>query len=144
MSLNSDPRSRSPDQGAAAGTQAAHQHTLLLVDDEKILRQIIASILRKEGYLVMEAATSDAAIDAVRRFGQKLDLLISDMMIPSVGGLHLLEELRKGRPELKAVFISGCTRDEICKDAPLPEGTAFIEKPFEGDALVSTVRQVLG
>jgi len=144
MSLNRDPSSSSPEQNFEPQTKSTHQRTLLLVDDEKILREIIAKVLRREGYLVLEAAASEAAIDAVHRFGQKLDLLISDMTLPgAAGGLWLFEELQKSNRELRAVFISGRTLEEVCQDAPLPKGTSFLEKPFENDAIVDAVRKIL-
>jgi len=144
MSLNFDPKSPNPDPNFDPDKQATHRPTLLVVDDEKVLREIIAKVLRREGYLVLEAATSDAATDAVYRFGQKLDLLISDMTLPgAAGGLWLFEELRKSNPAIRAIFISGRTLEEICQDAPLPKGTSFLEKPFENDAIVEAVREIL-
>ncbi|MFZ0734567.1 MAG: response regulator [Candidatus Sulfotelmatobacter sp.] len=116
----------------------------MLADDEDGLREILSGILRRAGYVVLEAHTSDAACDAARRHGQKIDLLISDVRLPRIGGMCLFGELRRSNPDLRAVFISGDTLEEICKDAPLPNGTAFLEKPFENDAFLKTVREILG
>ncbi|HKT88972.1 MAG TPA: response regulator [Candidatus Sulfotelmatobacter sp.] len=145
MSLNSDPSFPNREQNFEPETQSTHQRTLLVVDDEKVLREIIAKVLRREGYLILEAATQEAATEAVHRSGRKLDLLISDMTLPGEGGgLRLFEELRESNPELRAIFISGRTLEEVCQDGPLPEGTAFLEKPFENERLVNTVREILG
>lgn len=141
MSLNLDPNSPS---STDSDVPATLPRTLLLVDDEKLLREIIAKVLRREGYLVLEAATSDAAIDAANRSDRKPALLISDMALPgATGGLQLFAELRKLNPELKALFISGHSLEEVSQDTPLPKGTAFMEKPFENDAFVNAVREIL-
>lgn len=141
MSLNLDPNSAS---STDSDVPATLPRTLLLVDDEKLLREIIANVLRREGYLVLEAATSDAAIDAANRSDRKPALLISDMALPgAAGGLQLFAELRKLNPELKALFISGRSLEEVSQDTPLPKDTAFMEKPFENDAFVRRVREIL-
>lgn len=143
MSLNRDPSPANPDLNSNPDKQLAGRRTLLLVDDEKALREIIAGILRRAGYLVLEAGTSDDALKAAHRSGQKLDLLISDVVLPGCGGMRLFEDLRKANPQLRAIFISGHTLEEVYPDGPLPKGTAFVEKPFENEAFLNTVREVL-
>jgi DNA-binding NtrC family response regulator len=141
MSLNPEPKSPSSSDPHSPATVP---RTLLLVDDEKVLREIIAKVLRREGYLVLEAATSDAAILAASQSDRQPALLISDITLPgAAGGMQLFAELRKLNPELKAVFISGRSLEEIIQDTPLPKGTAFMEKPFEHDDFVRTIREIL-
>jgi DNA-binding response OmpR family regulator len=117
--------------------------TLLLADDEALLREILADVLRREGYYVLEAGTTESAVEVAQRRGNELDLLISDVHLPVVGGFQLLHTLRTTNPTLNAIFISGDSREAVCGRVNLPHGTLLLEKPFEARVLLSSIRNTL-
>lgn len=118
-------------------------YTVLLAEDEEVLRQITALVLRRAGYKVLEAGTTDAAREVAVQSKSPVDVLIADLGLPGTGGVPLFRELVKVDPEMKGVFISGYSLDAVSDVAQLPHGTAFLGKPFEHETLLKTVRQLL-
>jgi len=129
--------------GAIRGPKAVAVHTVLLAEDEELLREVAAITLRRARYVVIEAGDTDSAFAAVNHSGQKVDLLITDVMLPGIGGLRLFEELLRSNPALKVVFISGYSVEVVFKDAPLPGGALFLQKPYETSSLLASVVQLL-
>ena len=119
------------EEKTAPGTE-----TLLLVEDEAAVRQVVSRGLRQYGYHVLEAASPSEALKLVQE-GQVFDLLVSDVVMPGLSGPQLYELLRQERPGLKVLFVSGYTGRQ------LPEGAPYLEKPFSGTALARKVREVL-
>jgi two-component system cell cycle sensor histidine kinase/response regulator CckA len=122
---------------------AADVHTVLLAEDEEVLREIAAIKLRSAGHVVLEAGSTGAALEAVSRTGRPIDVLVTDVMLPEIGGVLLFEQLHRSYPEMKAVFISGHSIDVIFENAPLPSGAAFLEKPYDSSTLLATVAELL-
>lgn len=119
--------------------------TVLVVEDEGIIRELAARVLRRAGYVVIEAGGAEDALGAVGTGPRKLDLLVSDISLESRrGGLFLFEDLRRRNGELRAVFISGYSVDRLAEMGGLPAGAGFLEKPFESGELLAMVRGVLG
>ena len=121
----------------AAGTE-----TLLVAEDEEIVRNLMKKILEKAGYKVIVA---DNGEEAVTRFEEHDDisLVLADMVMPRKNGKEMLDEIRKIKPDTKAVFISGYSADIIAKKGKLEEGMEFITKPFKKDDLLQKIREVL-
>jgi signal transduction histidine kinase/ActR/RegA family two-component response regulator len=118
--------------------------TLLLVEDESAVRAVSARLLRNHGYTVCEAV--DGA-DAMRQMeGDKLDavsLLVTDVVMPHMGGPELARSLRARRPTLPVLLVSGYSETGIPQDLIQTPGTIFVEKPFTTEALLGAVRRLL-
>ncbi len=133
------------DSAAASGALAeppGGRETVLLVEDEQAVRAIIARVLRRQGYNVLEAATPGAAIDAFDRHAGEIDLLLTDVVMPEMNGPALAQRLVAARPELRVLFISGYA-DKLL---PLDRGSvnvSFLGKPFHASELAAKVREAL-
>jgi CheY-like chemotaxis protein len=114
--------------------------TILLVDDDASARKSMHRILRYAGYRVLEASSGKRAMAVFARHSSQVDLLIADGVMPGMGGLDLVEKLRRQRPDLKVLLISGY------QDAPATHQVApvaLIHKPFAGAALIEKIGEVL-
>ena len=136
---------RTPDTSVAAGPPALRRgtETILLVEDEDQVRAVAATILRRHGYEVVETSNGAEALAAAKKLGTKLDLVLTDVVMPRMSGRKLAEALLLDRPDLKVLFASGYTDDAIVHHGVLEEGVAFVQKPFTPDALLLKVRDVL-
>lgn len=119
------------------------QETVLLVEDEEMVRRLATRILEKQGYIVIEADSGEKALREGEKHCGEIQLLLTDIVMPDINGLELLNKLRQFNPRLKALLMSGYTEEIIAQHGTLEEETEFIHKPFSVVALVSKVRQVL-
>jgi CheY-like chemotaxis protein len=110
--------------------------TILVVDDETGIRELIRKILRRERYRVLEAGSAEEALAAAQ--GQTVDLLITDVMLPGMHGPELARRMQQAAPRLKILFISGFTGEER-----VPAGARFLAKPFTLAVLLERVREAL-
>jgi CheY-like chemotaxis protein len=117
--------------------------TILLVEDEDAVRRAADRILRNAGYRVIGAANPSEALLLCERFDGRIDLLLTDVVMPQMSGRELAEQLLELRPSLAVLYISGYTEDAIVHHGVLEAGTHFIGKPFAADALAQKVRDVL-
>jgi len=113
--------------------------TILVVEDNDSVRALTAEALTRSGYRVIEAANGEAALQAVQRHADAVDLVLSDVIMPVMGGRALASRLRAMYPHLKIIFTSGYMEDKNAVDP----GTPFIHKPFSPPALLRFVRDVL-
>jgi two-component system, cell cycle sensor histidine kinase and response regulator CckA len=116
--------------------------TVLVTEDEDAVRSLASRILRKRGYLVLEARHGSEALDIARSHEGRIDLLLTDVVMPVMGGRELGEQLVKLRPDIKVVFMSGYTGDTLLQRG-MKESSAFLEKPFTPDGLATVVREAL-
>jgi signal transduction histidine kinase/ActR/RegA family two-component response regulator len=116
--------------------------TILLVDDEEAVRELAARILRTRGYSVIPAADATAALAALERTG-KVDLLITDVVLPGLSGRELAERAAQLRPGLRVLFMSGYTEDVILQRQLLAHDVAILQKPFTADRLARRAREAL-
>ena len=118
--------------------------TLLLVEDEPVVRELACLVLRKQGYEVLEAADGSRALELVEtnRSG-RIDLLITDLVMPEIGGKELANRLRATRPDLKVLFCSGYTQDAVVHNGVLADKAAFLQKPYTPTTLGQKVRETI-
>jgi CheY-like chemotaxis protein len=118
--------------------------TILLVEDDEVVRKLISKVLGNEGYRLLEAANGVAALSICAQYEERIHLLLTDVIMPGMNGRDLADRLVPQYPEMKVLFMSGYTDDVIVHHGVLDEGTAFIQKPFAPDVLARKVREVLG
>jgi two-component system, cell cycle sensor histidine kinase and response regulator CckA len=126
----------------AATADLTGQGTILLVEDEEGLRALNARGLTSRGYTVLEASNGVEAIEVLDKNG-KVDLVVSDVVMPEMDGPTLLKELRRRDPNVKIIFVSGYAEEAFAKNLPSQEQYAFLAKPFTLKQLVAVVKQTL-
>ena len=125
-------------EGAPTGTE-----TVLLVEDEAQVRNIAQQILESLGYSVLTAENGKQALTVAANYSENIDLVITDVVMPQMGGRELVERLTPLRPNLRAVYMSGYTDDAIVRHGLMDDRLEFIQKPFTADALARKVRTAL-
>ena len=120
-------------------------HTILLVDDELAIRQMTIRALKSDGYAVLEADGAEVALRVSQTHKGPIDLLITDLVMPRVDGFMLSKRLKKLRPEMKQLYISGYTERSLAVQQDVQaSNTPFLAKPFTPSDLLRKVRDVLG
>jgi CheY-like chemotaxis protein len=120
------------------GAARLRRETILLVEDEPAVRNLFVRALTSEGYTIHEARNGHEAVELFDRVGENIDLLVTDLRMPLMGGLELANQLRARRPGMKLLCVSGYPGSDVPSlDAE------FLAKPFSRDALLTKVRQVL-
>jgi PAS domain S-box-containing protein len=126
----------------AAGEKPAHG-CVLLVEDEPALRRLASRMLEGQGYRVLEAADGGEALDLAAASSERIDALVTDVVMPRMGGVELARRLRAEHPALGLVFMSGYPEDRGRGAEGLPENAVLLEKPFRSDALLAKLREAL-
>nr|MBA2556331.1 PAS domain S-box protein [Chloroflexota bacterium] len=117
--------------------------TILLTEDDPAVRALAHQVLLRKGYNVIEAPAPSQAILVAERFTGRIHLLLTDVVMPEMGGPELARRLISRRPEMKVLFMSGYTEDAIVHHGVLNSGVEFLQKPFSPDMLARRVRAVL-
>jgi two-component system cell cycle sensor histidine kinase/response regulator CckA len=118
--------------------------TVLLVEDEPLVREIASHILHEKGYTVLEASNGDDALRIVHeQAGAPIAMLVTDVVMPQMGGKALAEQVTSVYPNIKVLFVSGYATDAIVHHGRLEAGTNFLSKPFTPAAFARKVREVL-
>jgi two-component system cell cycle sensor histidine kinase/response regulator CckA len=121
----------------------AGSETILLVEDEEVVRGLAKKILEQSGYKVLAAARGEEAIRLGRESTEPIHLLLTDVVMPETSGKQVADRLRELLPGLRVVFMSGYTDEAIVHHGVLDSNVEFIQKPFTPNALVRKVRDVL-
>jgi len=116
---------------------------VLLVEDQPEVRGLAKRILESHGYHVVEAEDGQQAIERLSELVQPIDLLLTDVVMPRMGGLELARRLRAERPDLPILYVSGYTDSALARDGATEPGTAFLPKPYSPSALAACVRDLL-
>jgi PAS domain S-box-containing protein len=127
----------------AAGPARGHE-TVLLVEDECSVREYVRELLEENGYRVLEAGSGGDALAVCDGFIGTIDLVLTDVVLPDLGGSRLAEALQRSRPDVRILYMSGYADDAVVRHGILQGSVAFIEKPFSSSALAAKVRDVLG
>jgi two-component system cell cycle sensor histidine kinase/response regulator CckA len=129
-------------EGARAGASGKAE-TVLLVEDDAQLRRLAHRALATEGYIVLEADRGAVALDIARRHPGRIDLLLTDVVMPDTNGRKLADALRTERPGLRVLFMSGYPDGAIVHHGMLDPGVAYLPKPFTTEAVARKIREVL-
>jgi CheY-like chemotaxis protein len=118
--------------------------TILVVEDEAPVRELACKLLAGHGYDVLQAESGAKALELLRRGKKKIDLLLTDMVMPDgINGRELADKMRKSRPKLKVIFTSGYSADVWGKDFVLQRGQQLMQKPYDLQKLALAVRALL-
>jgi len=142
------PRVDAPPEAAGApdpATGAGHRgtETVLLVEDETLVRSLVQRVLGHQGYTVLEAAAGEEALAVAAAHGGEIHLLVTDVVMPGVGGRELARRLSVVRPRTRVLYLSGYSDDAVVRHGMLDPGTFFLQKPFTPAVLLRKVREVL-
>ncbi|RPH62136.1 MAG: response regulator, partial [Acidobacteria bacterium] len=118
--------------------------TVLLAEDDTLVRKFAREVLKREGYAVIEAARGDEALEMASRTSGPIHLLLTDVVMPGMNGRALWEKLSASRAETRVLFMSGYTDDAVVRRGVGDDGLPFLQKPFTFVALAREVRRVLG
>ena len=121
----------------------ATSQTILLVEDDDNLRTLLRAYLTKKGYTVLDAGFNSSAFLMAGRHDGPIHLMITDLMMPGTTGHDLATRLKIWRPEMKVLYISGQSKIFIDRNGLLEPGDAFLQKPFDPQALLQTVHEIL-
>jgi len=117
--------------------------TVLLVEDEEAVRELVQTILTGQGFEVIVAREPREAEEIARKFSDEIHLLLTDVVMPGIGGRELASRIMASRPHIRVLYMSGYTENVITSGGMLEEGLAFLQKPFSPAALVQKIREVL-
>jgi PAS domain S-box-containing protein len=138
------------DEGAPEYKRSSHldevyqgTETILLIEDEEMLRKLAQQSLSMYGYRVLAAANGASAISICQQHPEKIDLVLTDVIMPGLSGREVADRLLELRPEMRVLFMSGYTDDAIVHQGVLDEAANFLQKPFAPDSLAQKVREVL-
>jgi PAS domain S-box-containing protein len=117
--------------------------TILLVEDDELMRGLTRKVLQEQGYTVLEADDGQSALECVQSHSGKIDLLLTDVVMRRISGPTLVERLSASQPALKVVYMSGYTGELIAEQEVLQRGLKFLEKPFTRAALLNAIHSTL-
>jgi DNA-binding NtrC family response regulator len=116
---------------------------VLIVEDEEGVSDLARRVLEQLGHRVIQAKDGPEALAALENSGEALDLIVSDVIVPDIGTTALEQDVRRRRPSLPILYMSGYSRDEMVERGLVPAGGAFLQKPFTADELSDLVCQQL-
>jgi CheY-like chemotaxis protein len=146
-SVTQSPRKRTPPRGSGKGGPGPKpriSETVLLVEDEPGVRNLAKKVLTQQGYRVLEAADGAIALRIAAGHVGEIDLVLTDVEMPNLGGRGMMEELKELSPDLRVLFMSGYPKEEVFPEAGRAKRTPYLQKPFTAETLSTEVRAALG
>ena len=131
------------DQAPTVETFLEGSETILLVEDEDMVRNLVRQVLQDRGYMVLDARGGEKAAEMCDQHEGEIHILVTDVVMPQMSGRELAERLHASCPEMKVLFMSGYTDDTVLQHGVVESEVNFIQKPFSPDDLVCKVREVL-
>jgi len=137
------------DQGAIMDAEGAEAHsprgteTILLVEDEEMVRTLVRETLEREGYKILDASSPEEALRLSQEHDRPIELMITDVVMPKLNGRELADRVAESRPHMKVLYMSGYTDNAVVNSGVLDGQMPFLQKPFTPMALARKVRQVL-
>jgi len=131
------------DEKSSDSSLPTGSETVLVVEDAEEVRRLAMQILKRQGYHVLDAPNGIEALQLCRQKKEDIHLLLTDVVMPQMGGKELSEQIRLLRPEIRVLFTSGFTDDAIARQGILDPGITFLQKPFSPVSLSRKVREVL-
>jgi CheY-like chemotaxis protein len=122
---------------------ARGSETILLVDDEEGVRKLVYAVLKSNGYDVLEASNGSAALSAYEKNSHKIDMVLTDVVMPQMNGFEMVKHLVEKTPGLKILYMSGYRDNAVGGSSGEEAPRAFLHKPFTPDSLLAKVREVL-
>lgn len=129
---------------ATASKEPRVAETILLVEDEAAVRSLAKRILSQKGYRVLEASDGAIALRLAAGHVGEIDLVLTDVAMPNLGGRGMVEELRELSPEIRILFMSGIPKEDVFPDKAAANRMPYLQKPFTAETLLSEVRAALG
>jgi two-component system, cell cycle sensor histidine kinase and response regulator CckA len=141
------PRVREPLRDVSGGdvtfTRQSGGETILVVEDEKSVRELTVRILQQLGYAILTASCGAEALEVSGAHAGHIDLLLTDVVMPNMSGRQLADHFQESRPKTKVLFLSGYTEDTVVHHGVLDAGVDFLPKPFSREILSKKLREVL-
>ena len=131
------------DTGTAVVASLRGSETILLVEDDPSLRVLAVHMLESCGYTVLEASSGSAALEISGQPGRRIDLLLTDVVMPGMSGRVLADQILASSPDIVVLYMSGYTGQTVGAHGVLAEGSNFLQKPFTREALARKIREVL-
>ena len=129
---------------AESGDRERVIKTILLVEDEGMVRELLREVLERDGYEVLACSLPEEGIEVSRRCGGQIDLLLTDVVMPGMNGRQMANKILKELPELRVVFMSGYTEHALTHDGQVEEQFEYLQKPFTLQTLSRKLTRVLG
>ena len=127
-------------EGIMGSSESSRAETILVVEDAEAIRKMVCAMLLNEGFRCLEAADGSQALEIVER-RRDIHLVLTDVIMPEMGGPELARHLAVLRPEVRIIFMSGYTEDPLVRR--VSRSSVFLQKPFTASALTGRVRQSL-
>jgi CheY-like chemotaxis protein len=137
------PTRSEPAAARPAPVPAPASETVLVLEDEEALREVVVDQLQYAGYAVVSGPTPEAAIEAAARHEGTIDLVITDVVMPGLSGRQAIDRVRALYPSIRVIYMSGYTSAAAGVNGAIESGQAFLQKPFSLQDLMRRVREVL-
>ncbi len=131
---------RGEDRRQRIAPSTSHEETVLLIEDDESVRTVTARILRGFGFHVLTAVDGADGIATAAKHESRIHVVVSDLVMPNIGGVEAVARIREQRPDVRVVFISGFSEDALSWRGAMPEGGTLLSKPFSGADLARSVR----
>ncbi|MGH7164566.1 MAG: ATP-binding protein [Nitrospiraceae bacterium] len=135
--------SATPQPSAVPAALPEGSETVLLVEDEEMVRSFVRHILQQQGYQVLTATNGEEGLQISKGYQGRIDILLTDVVMPGMSGREMADRLTAQRPGLKVLFMSGYTESAIVHHGVMDPGVAFLPKPFTGDTLAHKLSEML-
>jgi CheY-like chemotaxis protein len=132
-----------PDPVVSIAEASRASEVILLAEDEDGVRRMVQEVLSRQGYEVIAARHGEEAIEIAKRHLDRIDVLLTDVVMPGISGRQLADRLSRIRPGIRVIYMSGYAEDAIVQHGVLEDGIDFLLKPFLPEVLTTRLREVL-